>query len=94
MADDPRQFADTSEAADERALRELFAEPGPQSTDPPPPPERDLVGRALQQAHTEIAAKDWIDFATNVLVLRFFVPILELIMGSLDPTARKERDDG
>jgi len=93
MADDPRQSAETTDAADERALRELFAVPAPESTEAPPPPERDLVGRALEQAHTEIAAKDWIDFATNVLVLRFFVPILELIMGSLDPTARKERDD-
>ncbi len=82
---------------DEGALRDLFADPLSLG-EPPPPPERDLVEQAMDQARAEIHARDWIDLTTQVLVLRFFVPMLELIMGNLLPAHSREgndeRDDG
>jgi len=59
-----------------------------------PPPSGQLVNRTMERVNDELTGRDLIDLTTSVMVLRFFVPILELVMGTVhESLKRKNHDD-
>ena len=69
----------------------LLAGCGPAQQEAPEPPA-DLAKRTIGKVQAVISAKDLVELATIVFVLRFCAPLIDLLAAALDPGRRPENE--